>query len=50
MGSRAAANDILENSPIAALLKYTSNFWKSLEIPLLIAKSNWNLNGWSIVF
>ena len=40
MGSTAAANEILENAPIAVPLKYTSNFWKSLEIPLLIAKSN----------
>ena len=43
VGSTEAANDILEKSAIAGLLKYLSNFWRSLEMPLLIAKSNWNL-------
>ena len=40
VGSTEAANEILEKSAIAVLLKYLSNFWRSLEMPLLIAKSN----------
>ena len=44
------ANRILKNAAIAVQLKYLSNFWKSLEIPLINCKWNWNLNEQSIVF
>ena len=33
-----AANGILKNATIAVPLKYLSNFWKSLEIPLINCK------------
>ena len=32
------ANGILRNTTLAVLLKYISNFWKSLEIPLINSK------------
>ena len=32
------ANGILRNTTLAVLLKYLSNFWKSLEIPLINSK------------
>ena len=32
------ANGILKNATIAVPLKYLSNFWRSLEMPQLIAK------------
>ena len=43
------ANGILKNATLAVPLKYLSNFWRSLEMPL-IAKLNQNLNGQSIAF
>ena len=36
--STAIANGILENAAIALLLKYLSNFWRSLEMPLINCK------------
>ena len=33
-----AANGVLENATIAVPLKYLSNFWRSLEIPLINCK------------
>ena len=33
-----AANEILRNATIAVPLKYSSNFWRSLEIPLINCK------------
>ena len=32
------ANGILKNAAIAVPLKYLSNFWRTLEIPLIICK------------
>ena len=39
VGQRAAANGILENVAIPALLKYRSNFWRSLEMALINCKT-----------
>ena len=36
--STAAANGILENGTLAVPLKYLSNYWRSLEIPLINCK------------
>ena len=33
-----AANGILKNATVALLLKYLSNFWRSVEIPLINCK------------
>ena len=33
-----AANEIMKNATIAVLLKYLSNFWRSLEMPLINCK------------
>ena len=38
IGSTAATNGILENTTIAMSLEYLSNFWRSLEIPLINCK------------
>ena len=43
-----AANGILRNAAIAVSLKYLSNFWRLLEMPLINCKVE--LNGQSIVF
>ena len=32
------ANGVLRNATIAVLLKYLSNFWRSLEVPLINCK------------
>ena len=42
------ANGILENTTIPMPLKYLNNFWRSLEMPLINCKLNWNLDGRSI--
>ena len=34
-------NGILRNAAIAVLLKYLSNFWRSLEMPLINCKVEW---------
>ena len=39
-----------EKATIAVPLKYLSNFWRSLRMPLVTAKFNQNLNGQNIVF
>ena len=44
-----AANRLLKNGAIAVLLKYLSNFWRSLEMPLINCKVELNLNGQSVV-
>ena len=44
-----AANRLLKNGAIAVLLKYLSNFWRSLEMPLINCKVELNLNGRSVV-
>ena len=44
------ANGILKNPAIAVPLKYLSNFWRSLQMPLSISKLNGSLNGQSNVF
>ena len=41
-----AANGILRNTTIAVPLKYLSNFWRSLKIPLLNCKVELKL-GWT---
>ena len=45
---KAAANGVLRNAKITVLLKYLSNFRRSLELPLINCKihlgSNWNEN------
>ena len=33
-----AANQIFKNATMAVLLKHLSNFWRSLEVPLIICK------------
>ena len=33
-----AANEIFKNETMAVLLKHLSNFWRSLEVPLIICK------------
>ena len=38
IGSTTATNGILENTTIAVSLEYLSNFWRSLEIPLINCK------------
>ena len=38
IGRTAAANGILENATITMPLKYLSNFWRSLEMPLINCK------------
>ena len=43
-----ATNGILRNATIAVSLKYFSNFWRLLEMPLINCKVE--LNGQSIVF
>ena len=45
-----AANGILKNATIAVPLKYLSNFWISLEIPLINYKVELKLRRQSIVF
>ena len=44
------ANGILKNATIAVPLKYFSNFWRLLEMPLINCKVELNLNGQSIAF
>ena len=45
-----AANGILKNVTIAVPLKYLSNFWRSLETPLINCKVELKLNGQTIMF
>ena len=45
-----AANRILKNAIIAVPLKYLSNFWGSLEMPLINCKVELKLRWESIMF
>ena len=40
----AAANKVFKNVKIAVSLKYLSNFWRSLEMPLINCKIHLELN------
>ena len=44
------ANGILKNATIAVPLKYISNFWRSLKMPLINCKVELKLKWKSIVF
>ena len=44
------ANGILKNATIAVPLKYLSNFWVSLEMPLINCKVKLKLNSNNITF
>ena len=48
--ARNAANGILKNETIAMPLKYLSNFWRSLEMPLMNCKVELKLRCESIEF
>ena len=41
--------EFLKNATISVPLKYLSNFWRSVEIQLVIGEQNKTLNGQTIV-
>ena len=42
-----AANEILKNAALAVSLRFSSNFWRSHEIPLINCKEELKLEWWN---
>ena len=48
--AQSAASEILKNTTTVVPLKYLSNFWRLLEMPLINCKVELKFDGQSIVF